>query len=59
MTAILESPFASEGAAAADPFALHVILHTDVASGDLLAPCGTADGCDPTCASSCANSSGR
>ncbi|MDX3224727.1 FxLD family lantipeptide [Streptomyces sp. ME19-01-6] len=37
-----------------DAFVLDVIVTTDV-SGDAI-PCGTDDGCDPTCASSCNSS---
>lgn len=35
------------------PFVLDVRVVTDVSPGDAAAPCGTDDGCDPTCASSC------
>jgi FxLD family lantipeptide len=37
-----------------DVFALDLLVVTDVRTdGGVAAPCGTDDGCDPTCASSC------
>ncbi|KWX00764.1 hypothetical protein LI90_1787 [Carbonactinospora thermoautotrophica] len=36
-----------------DAFALDVRVITDVSPEDAAAPCGTDDGCAPTCASSC------
>lgn len=36
-----------------DAFALDVRVVTDISPGDAAAPCGTDDGCDPTCASAC------
>jgi len=36
-----------------DAFTLDVHVITDVVSGGDAVPCGTNDGCAPTCASSC------
>ncbi|MGH4014492.1 MAG: FxLD family lanthipeptide [Pseudonocardiaceae bacterium] len=36
-----------------DAFALDVRVVTDVSPGNAPAPCGTDDGCAPTCASAC------
>lgn len=39
-----------------DVFALDVRIVTDIGpDSDVAAPCNTDDGCDPTCASSCAS----
>ncbi len=38
---------------AEDPFALDVQVVTDISPGEAAAPCGTDDGCEATCASSC------
>ena len=38
-----------------DAFTIDVRFSTDVDMAGGLAPCGTDDGCAPTCASSCAS----
>jgi FxLD family lantipeptide len=38
-----------------DPFDLDIRISTDASVGDAGRGCDTSDGCEPTCASSCAS----